>query len=264
MKIKILTTLSEKYYRRTGQYTIRYWKDLIPPSWQFWLHDTPDLPIRFDISKPQKEKNVWIERAREYSKNLPLPVGYMGEWEKFTHKSFAQWETYEEDPSGIMVWLDSDVKIKKPLTDKIILDCLDGKFCAYFDRSKVDTKHPIYLTYYGQYERLTVEGCVYIYNLDHPIAKVFFERLKKTYLNMEIFDYFDWCDTGAFEYTKNQFPQEYFRDINENLPPVASPLTISILDEYLEHWMGTANKKLRADSKGENEKRELQEQGIIK
>lgn len=264
MKIKVLTTLSDKYFKRTGQHTVKFWKDLIPSTWQFWVHDTPALPFKFDKSIPQKEKNEWTVKAREYSRDLPLPVGYMKEWEKFTHKSFAQWETYEEDPSGILIWLDSDVRIKKPLTDKVILDCLSGKFCAYFDRSKVDTQHPIYAKNYGQYQRLTVEGCVYIYNLDHPIAKEFFERLKNTYLSMEIFQYFDWCDTGAFEYTKNQFPSEYFRDINEDLPHVASPLTISILDEYMEHWMGTANKKQKSDIIGEQEKRDLLQQGIIK
>jgi hypothetical protein len=264
MKIKIISTLSQKYWDQTGQYTVKTWPDYIPKNSEIWLHDTPNLPIDVDRYISTKEKNIWLTEAEIFSKNIPSPPGYMKEWKKFTHKSFAQWECYEENPNGVMVWLDADVKMKKPLTEEILLNCLDGKFCGYFGRDRVNTKDPIFKKEYRHYERLTIEGCFIIYDLNHPIAKDFFKEFKNTYKSMKLFEYFDWCDTGAFEYTKNQFPAEFFNDITGHLPPVPSPLTISILDEYLEHWMGLINKKGKADIIGIKEKKALIDRGILK
>lgn len=262
-KVKLLSTLTQKYWEATGQYTLKYWKDLSPADFELWLHDTPKLPISVDRYLEQKEKNDWITKAEIASRDKPVPPGYMKEWQRFSHKSFAQWETYEADPNGILVWLDSDVKFKKPLTRDILLKCLDEKFCGYFGRERVNTKDPLYSKEYRHYDRLTIEACFIIYDLEHPIAKNFFQEFKNTYLSMKIFDYFDWCDTGAFEYTRNLFDQKYFNDITGNLPAVPSPLTISILDEYMEHWMGTKNKKARADIIGNKEKEVLKSRGII-
>ena len=264
MKIKILTTLSRKYWEQTGQYTVANWRHDLPKGWEFWLHDTPKLPVFADRYLPEINKSSWTAKAKEYVQGRELPVGYMKDWERFTHKSFAQWETYEADPSGILIWLDSDVRFKKPMNKEVILECLDGKFCGYFGRDRVNTEDPIFKKEYRHYDRLTVEGCVYIYNCDHPVAKDFFAALKNTYLSMDLFNYFDWCDTGAFHYTKSLFDEKYFNDITGHLPPVPSPLTVSVLDEYLEHWMGTANKKARADVIGEKEKALLKERGILK
>jgi hypothetical protein len=273
MKVKIVTTMSEKYWAATGQYTVGHWKENLPEGWEIWLHDTPHIPIPYNkrlelarCSNPHSNlsaKHEFWEEAENFTKGITPPPGYMKEWKRFSHKSFAQWETALEDMSGIMVWMDADVKIRKPLNKEILLKCLDGKFCGYFGRDRVNTKDPAYKKEYRHYERLTIEGCFIIYNLDHPIAKKFFNMFKNTYLSMELFKYIDWCDTGAFELTKSKFPQEYFNDITGHLPAVPSPLTISILDEYLEHWMGTINKRERADVVGQKEKEMLKQRGTI-
>lgn len=275
MKIKLVTTMSEKYWQATGQYTVSDWKQNMPEDWELWLHDTPDIPVQYDKRLPSsvcanphwkgklsEKENYWHD-AQAFTTNLTPPPGYMKEWKRFSHKSFAQWETAFADMSGIMVWMDADVKIRKPLNKEVLLECLDGKFCGYFGRDRVNTKDPAYKKEYRHYEKLTIEGCFLIYNLDHPIARKFFTAFKNTYLSMAMFSYFDWCDTGAFEYTKSFFPAENFNDITGHLPPVPSPLTISILDEYLEHWMGTINKRERADVVGQKEKEMLKQRGTI-
>lgn len=274
MKIKLVTTMSEKYWTATGQYTVGHWKENIPEDWEIWLHDTPEIPIQYTKRIPtspssnphyktSSEKEVFWADAEAFTTSLASPPGYMKEWKKFSHKSFAQWETAFADMSGIMVWMDADVKIRKPLNKEVLLKCLDGKFCGYFGRDRVNTKDPAYRKEYRHYERLTIEGCFIIYNLDHPIAKKFFSAFKNTYLSMALFSHLDWCDTGAFEYTKNMFSKEDFNDITGHLPAVPSPLTISILDEYLEHWMGTVNKRERADVIGQKEKEILKQRGTL-
>lgn len=258
MKIKILTTLSETYWEKTGQYTVKYWRSKMPTDWEFWVHDTPALPIGNTHSIPAIDKDAWIEKAKLVAATKPIPPGYMSEWHKFCHKSFAQWETYEADPTGIMVWFDSDVLWKNPPTQEAILKALDGKFCGYFGRDRVDTTQKK-----KQYPKLNIEACIIVYNLDHPIAKEFFKEFKDIYLSMRVFDGYDWCDTGVFETAMHKFPKEYFNDITGHLPPALAPLPISFLDQYFEHWMGSANKELRDDASGKKEKFKMSKRGLI-
>lgn len=259
MKTKVLTTLSNEYYENTGQYTVQYWKDQMPSDWEFWVHDTPDLPIKATHSIQQKDKNTWIEKAAEVASTKPQPPGYMKEWHKFCHKSFAQWETYEHDPNGIMIWFDSDVRWKKQPTVDAMRKALNGKFCGYFGRDRVDTTQKK-----KQYPKLNIEACFIIYNLDHPKAKEFFAHFKNIYLSMEVFDLYDWCDTGVFEEAMLRTGKEHFNDITGDLPPALAPLPISFLDEYFEHWMGSANKEARDDLSGKKERDKLIKRGLLK
>jgi hypothetical protein len=263
-KMKIITTFSNKYWRRTGQYTVTEWKKLMPSDWQLWIHDTPtDLPINYDVSVNCPNKNTWIMEAEKIAKQKIAPMGYYSEWSKLCHKSFAQWECYEKDPTGIMIWMDADIKFRKPLDSDVFKNLVKNKFCAYLGRDRVDTKKSIYVESYGQYEFLSPETGIIIYNCDHYISKDFFKNMKNIYLSMEVFNLYDWSDTGVFYTCVKQFNKEYFNDITENLPAIPSPLTISVLDEYLEHWMGTANKKNKKDITGLNEKQALKNQGLI-
>lgn len=252
MKIKLVSTLNHKYWKKTGQYTVAHWKKNIPTSWQIWCHDTPNIPANIDrYLEPSAEKRVWFEEAERLNHELTLPPGFMKEWYKFYHKSFAQWESFFIEPNGIMIWCDADVKFKKPLTLEIVKRCLDGKFCAYLGRDRVNTTHPLFIKEYGQYKKLTPETCFIVYDLNHSIAKDFFTEFKNVYLSMELFNLMSWCDAGAFINTVEKFPEEFFNDITKHLPATPLPLNISMLDEYLEHWIGTRNKKERRDVRGQ-------------
>lgn len=258
-KVKVLTTFSQEYWQATAQYTVKFWPDLLPNDWKIILHDTPKNLISCDNHIDQKEKNNWIENAKIESQKYPLPPGYMSEWHKFCHKSFAQWETYEADPSGLMIWFDSDVVWKKEPSIEIIKQALDGKFCGYFGRDRVDTTKVK-----KQYPKLNIEACIIIYDLDHPAAKTFFKNFKNIYLSNEVFKLYDWCDTGVFEEAMIRTGKHFFNDITGDLPPVLAPLPISFLDKYFEHWMGSKNKELRTDASGYKEKSKLIKRGILK
>lgn len=251
MKIKILTTLSQEYWDYTGQYTVKFWEKFIPSDWELWVHDTPELGIKYTKSIPSKDKYLWFAEANKITKLIPReewPEGYYREWKKFSHKSFAQWEAYEADPSGILIWLDSDVLIKKNLDVSIIDRALNGKFCGYFGIDRVDVSQNKKLASYGQ---VNVETGMIVYNLDHPIAKTFFEIQKNIYLTNEIFKLYDWADTGVFEESMIRTGKEHFHDITGHLPPTLGPIPISFLDEYIDHWIGKGNKEARADITGQ-------------
>jgi hypothetical protein len=242
MKIKILTTLSQDYWNYTGQYTVKFWKNFIPSDWELWLHDTPELEITYTKSIPTKDKYSWFSEAEKISSSIPEnlhPPGYYREWKKFSHKSFAQWEAYEDDPHGILIWLDSDVLIKKNLDESIITRALNGKFSGYFGIDRVVKSKKI-----KTYGRLNVETGMIVYNLDHPIAKKFFEIQKNIYLTNEVFKLYDWSDTGVFEESMIRTGKEYFHDITGHLSPTIAPIPASFLDEYIHHWIGCGNKEI--------------------
>ena len=262
MKIKILTTLSQEYWDYTGQYTVKFWENFIPSDWELWLHDTPELGIKYTKSIQTKDKYPWFIEAEKISSSIPEnmhPPGYYKEWKKFSHKSFAQWEAYETDPTGILVWLDSDVLIRKRLDESVITRALNGKFCGYFgiDRDVSSKK----LLKYG---RLNVETGMIVYNLDHPVAKKFFEIQKNIYLTNESFKLYDWSDTGVFEESMIRTGKEHFHDITGHLPATTSPISISFLDDYIEHWIGTGGKAERADHAGQKVRKKMIQNGVIK
>jgi len=253
MSVTIVSTLSKKYWKQTGQYTLPTWKSNIPNSWKLCLHDSPAIPIDIDqyiVSSIEKTK--WFEDACQYTKDLkqPLPPGFMKEWKKFYHKSFAQWETCNNINSKFLVWCDADVKYKKPLTEELLKECLNGKFCGYFGRDRVNTQDSLFIKDYGQYKTLTPETCFIVYDLTHPISNDFFNSFKEIYLSMELFNNMSWCDAGAFITAVNKFPNYYFNDITKDIVPTPCPLNVSLLDEYIEHWIGTINKKNKKDIKG--------------
>ena len=256
MKVKILTTLSQEYWDYTGQHTVKFWKNFMPGDWELWLHDTPELGIKYTKSIPTKDKYLWLIEAEKISSSIPEnlhPPGYYREWKKFSHKSFAQWEAYEADPTGVLVWLDSDVFIRKQLDESVVTRALNGKFCGYFGIDRVDTTSKK-LSGYGQ---LNVETGMIVYNLDHPVANKFFEIQKNIYLTNESFKLYDWSDTGVFEESMIRTGKEHFHDITGHLPATPAPMPISFLDEYIEHWIGDAGKETRSDHIGQNLKTKM-------
>lgn len=257
---KILTTLSQEYWDKVGQYTIPTWKPNMPDSWELWLHDSPEIPVSYDVKIDHTEKYNWINNAEHTSKScVNIPVGYQSEWKMFCHKSFAMWETYEKQPNGILVWCDSDVKWNQPLNDETINQCLGDKFCGYLGRDRVDTSK----TAKKKYSKLTPETCFIVFNLDHPIASEFFKKFKQVYISLELFDLYSWCDAAVFEHIMNQFPKEHFNDITINNPPAIAPLPLTFLNDYIEHWMGWTNKTARADISGQKEKQKMIKRGVL-
>lgn len=260
MKVKVITTMSQEYWDKVGQYSVSTWPSLKPNGWEFWLHDTPDLPLLVDRKIQDTDKNKWINEAGPISLNFPEPPGYQREWRMFCHKSFAIWESYTQEPTGIMVWCDADVKWLQPLTDDILEQCLNGKFCGYLGRDRVDTSG----TAKKKYSRLTPETCFIVFDLDHPIAKDFFTKFENIYKSMELFKLYSWCDAAVFEHVMHQFPAECFNDITKDNPPAIAPLPLTFLNDYIEHWMGWSNKDARDDVSGKKEKAKILKRGLLK
>jgi hypothetical protein len=249
--IRVITTFSDVYWEKVGQYSIPTWPTFMPADWELWFHDTPTVLVKPTRTLSSTEKLPWMDAAANYSSGRELPPGYQSQWGMFCHKSFAQWECYKEQPTGIMIWCDADVKWLKTPSKELIDHCLQGGFCGYLGRDRVDgtiTKKA------NKYSRFTAETCIVVYDLDHPIAKEYFAKVEETYKSMELFDLFSWCDASVFEHVKSQFPAEYFNDIGKNDPAAVAPLPFSILGEYFEHWMGWTNKEARDDLSGKKEK----------
>lgn len=256
MSVKVVTTLSQEYWDRVGQYSVITWPNLMPDDWKLWLHDSPNLPIKHDLNFTSTNKQEWWKLAEvkvsQFTKKQK-PFGYQQDWKTFSHKVFAQCESFEKESSGLMMWCDADVKWKKQPTTKFLIKCLDGKFCAYLGRDRVNpAEHKK-----RKYKKLPNETGILIYNLDHPIAEKFFYNFKEIYLSLKLFDGYDWSDCGAFETAMLETGKENFNDLALPYPPAISPMPLTVLGNYFEHWMGWANKEARSDISGNKEKERL-------
>lgn len=251
--------MSQEYWDKVGQYSVSTWPKFMPDEWELWLHDTPDIPIKVNKKLSGIEKEKWILDAHVVSNGKPLPPGYQSEWKMFCHKSFAMWEAYKAEPKGIMIWCDSDVKWLKSPNSELLHKCLDGKFCGYLGRDRVDTS----TTAKKKYTKLTPETCFIVFDLDHPIANEFFTQFENVYKSMDLFKLYSWCDAAVFEHVMNMFPKEYFNDITKDNPPAIAPLPLTLLNDYFEHWMGWTNKNAREDISGNKEKQKLLKKGLI-
>lgn len=252
-KVKIVTTMSQEYWDKVGQYSVSTWPVHMPPDWELWFHDTPNLSIKPNRNLESKEKESWYNSAHEAVKGRAEPPGYQRDWGMFTHKVFAQIESYKEDPSGIMIWCDADVKWKKMPNTDLLDRALEGKFCAYLGRDRVDTSQ----TAKKKYSKLPNEMCLIVYDLDHPAAPEFFKNFENVYKSFRIFDHYDWSDCGGFEIAQQDTGKEFFNDVTKNDPPAINPLPLSLYDEYFEHWMGWSNKTARDDISGKREKEKI-------
>lgn len=254
--VKVVTTMSQEYWDKVGQYSVSTWPNFMPEGWKFWLHDSPDLPLKYDLNFKSEEKYKWwkiAEKKVETISEEQLPYGYQREWKVFSHKVFAQIESYRKDPTGIMMWCDSDVKWKKSPSTEFLKECLNGKFCAYLGRDRVNpAEHKK-----RKYKKLPNETCILIYNLENPMAEEFFNTLEDVYLSLRLFDGYDWSDCGAFETAMIESGKENFNDLALPHPPAINPLPLTVLDEYFEHWMGWTNKNAREDIKGKKEKNKI-------
>lgn len=251
--VRVVTTLSQEYWDKVGQYSLSTWPSLMPPNWELWFHDTPSLPITPHRNLQSEEKELWYQSANKEVKGRPEPPGYQNGWGMFTHKVFAQIESYKAEPSGIMIWCDADVRWKKMPTLNLLDRALEGKFCAYLGRDRVDTSK----TSKKKYKKLANETCILIYDLDHPAAANFFKNFENVYKSFRIFDHYDWSDCGGFEIAQNETGKEFFNDVTKNNPPAINPLPLSLYDEYFEHWMGWTNKNAREDISGKKEKEKI-------
>jgi len=253
MNIKVVTTMSQEYWDRVGQYSVSTWPTLMPEGWQLWFHDTPELPVTPTKNLKSIAKEDWYNSAHTAVQGRVQPPGYQRDWGMFTHKVFAQIESYKEDPTGIMIWCDTDVKWRKMPNADLINRALEGKFCAYLGRDRVDTS----TTAKHKYSKLPNEMCIIVYDLDHPAAPAFFKNFEEVYTSFKIFDHYDWSDCGGFELAQEATGKEFFNDVTKNDPPAINPLPLSLYDEYFEHWMGWTNKEARADLSGTKEKEKI-------
>jgi hypothetical protein len=259
-RTKVITTMSQEYWDKVGQYSVSTWPALMQKDWQLWFHDTPNLPITYHVNFSSPAKYEWWKSAEEMDSRFTKkqkPYGYQKEWKTFSHKSFAQWESYEKEPAGLMVWCDADVKWKVSPTTDLLLKCLDGKFCAFMGRDRVNPAEQKK----RKYKKLPNETGILIYNLDHPVAETFFKNFKNVYLSLKLFDGYDWSDCGAFETAMIETDKKYFNDLTLSQPPAINPLPLTILGNYFEHWMGWRNKEAQADLSGNREKEKIMKVG---
>ena len=155
------------------------------------------------------------------------PQTYLYDAQRFCHKVYALLDAFESKHRYV-VWIDSDVVVKKKFGQTLVKRLLDGKMCAYLGRQ-------------GSY---TETGFI-AFDTHHPDFPEFKKRFRSMYDDRYLFMLEYWIDCSAFDVSRKGL------DCN-NLTPegmgMQDVFSISALGDYFDHNKGQGHGKYRREN----------------
>ena len=143
---------------------------------------------------------------------------------RFCHKVFAL-AMGAKNAEGLVLWLDGDTKTFARVNKDVIETWLPhNKFSGFLDRPDSFT-----------------ETGFHIFDMDHAIAKDFFDRWLLYYRDDSIFNLVAWTDCHTYDAARRQFDQESWFNLSpvENGPSTAGHVFINgPLGAYMDHMKG--------------------------
>ena len=161
MKIKIISTFSDKGYEEYGKHFVESCK-------KFVSRDI-DICLYIDNINLQSENNITILNLEESAPNLTKfkernKEKTFKDWHhdavRFSHKTYATFHSVDTS-LDYLIWLDSDTEIYDIITPEYLLNLLPkGNFVGYLGREKVsetgflifDMKHPSATDFFDRYQ----------------------------------------------------------------------------------------------------------------
>lgn len=224
----VITTFSKENYLEYANKTISSWKDNWPNGWKLVTVDS-EIDIQEDIKLSCPEKKSWINFVKKNLSTPHLPRGHQRYWEKFCHKSWAQFTAYENLKSGYVIWCDADVLFLETPPSNLVEKELNGFFSGYLGRDNhPDKRHS------------SPETGIIFYDLDHVYSNRHFSKLKEIYSGLNLFENSGWSDEVIYGLLRDINPSVY-----KSMSPTHDryPLYHSYLSKYFNHYMGHHAKK---------------------
>lgn len=239
--LNFCTTLHKQGYEEYGHLLIEKYKNLPDESKMFMFLE--DFEIKkeypniffFDIFKISNSCKKFVSKHKNnYLINENKVKKYKKDYLKFCYKVFAIYEASKISTKNLLIWIDSDILIKKKI-DKNILDYLcNGDFLiSYLNREKSPTRH-------NQFNRDYSETGIMVFNLNHKFSSKFFLSYINWYINEKFVLLEAWDDTCILDNTIYYYEKKYGIK-NKKLSNGYSrdPIRdIAILNNYFFHPMG--------------------------
>jgi len=239
------TSLNQKILNDYGKQTLDSMLENISPTYKISLFSEDNLNLNIPeidfynlfefradyekfVVKHQKNPRINNNNVKQYKK----------EYVKFSFKVFSMcaasriYSNYD-----FLIWIDSDIFIKK-IIDKNIINylCDKGNFASYLNRENVQGT--------TLWNKDHTETGLISFNLNHKIKNNFFYNFENIYLNEIIFKLIAWDDTSVFDFIKDEYEKKLdikFRKLTDGTSrnPINDHL---MLRDYFFHPMG--NKKV--------------------
>jgi len=222
MKIKIISTFSDKGYHEYGKYFVESCKKFIDPNISVCLYiDNINLNSEKNITILKLEESI-PELTEFKSRNKDRTFkDYKWDGVRFAHKTYATFHAAKEDVD-YLIWLDSDTEIYEFITVDYLLKFLPSKkFVGYIGRDGVS------------------ETGFLIFNMKHPYSKEFFERYKWYYNTDSIYSLSEYHDAFVFDVVRKELEEDK-RIESYNISPqgVKKGHFNAAFDGYMIHYKG--------------------------
>lgn len=230
MKIEIVSTFSPAYYDKVGKFFIESCLKFLSPTIKLSLYVD-------DINIPKKEnfnilnlEQVIPELIEFKKRNQDRPqegwrMGAIG----FSYKVYATCHAARNSDADILIWLDADTELQKPLDEN------------YFSKFLPEDKDVGFL---GR-DTATETGFL-VFNLKNPNCKYFLNQYQWHYDSDEIFKFKEWHDGYVFDRVKDKLTAEGKLNALNISPSGATKNHFNFLhNRSIVHHKGQSNKSQR-------------------
>jgi hypothetical protein len=191
MKIKIVSTFSDKAYTEYGKYFVESCKKFISPDINVSLYVD-----NVTISESENTKILKLEPSipelTEFKKRNAHKKFKDFRWDgvRFSHKTYAIFHAAQEKNLDYLIWLDSDTEIYEKITKEYLLQFLPSNyFVGYIGRNKA------------------TETGFLIFNMRHPATTEFFQRFKYYYDSNALYNVPEYHDAYIFDVVRKEFEE---------------------------------------------------------
>jgi hypothetical protein len=222
MKIKIVSTFSDKGYAEYGKHFVE--------SCKKFVHQDINICLYVDSVNLKSENNITILNLEDSVPNLVKfkernKEKTFKDWHhdavRFSHKTYATFHSADTD-LDYLIWLDSDTEIYDVITPDYLLNFLPKEnFVGYLGREKVS------------------ETGFLIFDMKHPSAKEFFDRYQWYYDTDAIYSLPEFHDAYVFDVVRKEL--EYSNKIksyNISPPGLKKGHFNAVFDGYMIHYKG--------------------------
>lgn len=225
MKIEIYTSQSLDYYDSIGKYSIASALKFLPKRSKIVV-TTEDYDKFPKMAKPINLIDLYSinNGFAEFEKRWFGKT--MNKVTNFAKKGYTVLHALESSDADIMIWLDADAFIKKPLSIENILRVLNENLSAHLGVTHNSSE-------------FTVESGFFIFNLNHPGRRDFAKLYRDYYDNDRCENMGRFYDSNVHGHVVKDCEQLGYSFTEMNLRQKGNtPLKGSMVEEFVGHFKG--------------------------
>ena len=219
MKFACITSMSKSYYDRCGKYMLDSYRRYCNIPLYLYNEDfTPDFPQNL---QGWNLGDDYLSFQTRWSKKSRVQT--------FAKKAYSIIDAMENIDTDYLVWIDADCVIKKDLTEKFLQNLVSGDILSTHFSVWHEENNKVYHS---------CETGFFILNKNHTLYNQFKDAYKNIY-NQDLYqDLRRFYDGEVYGKVVSMFDQKYMNNLNSGKKKYKTPISKSILKDYIEHYKG--------------------------